>query len=191
MMLGALSLALALRAASPLGLALDERCQIIEAVLAAPAKRGLSGTPKLGTVDVTFPEIEHVRRRTRRGSDRTIVHVLWRGGSGDRPVFADTESCASARFVLEPEEEREYKATLDPDGNSDHVVKIALLPSRIKGKSPQFRFEERLELSVHAYPPRRSSGGGYAVPPTRYTGTVEKTSDGKWVAKVDKAIFGS
>jgi hypothetical protein len=79
-MFGALSIALALRATSPLDLPLDERCAIVESVLAAQAKRGLSGTPKLGTVDVTFPEIEHVRRTTRRASNRTVVDVQWRDG---------------------------------------------------------------------------------------------------------------
>jgi hypothetical protein len=188
---GALSIALALRATSPLDLPLDERCAIVESVLAAQAKRGLSETPKLGTVDVTFPEIEHVRRTTRRASNRTVVDVQWQDGSGDRPLFSATESCPSGRFVLEPEEERGYRSTSDPAGNSDHVVEITLSPPRTKAKARQFRFEERLGLSVHASPPRGSAGGGYAVPPTRYSGTVEKNADGNWLAKVDKAVFAS
>jgi hypothetical protein len=190
-MFGALSLALALRAASPVDLPLAERCEIIEAVLAAPAKRGLSGTPKLGTVDVTFPEIDHVRRRTRRGSGRTVVTVRWHDGSAARPLFVDTESCTSDRFVLEPEEERGYKPTSDPEGNSDHVVEVTLRPARTSGKTRRFLFEERLGLSVHAYPPRGRTDGGYAVPPTRYAGSVEKGTDERWVAKVDKATFAS
>jgi len=173
-------------------LSVADRCAMVHAILNAKAKQQIPGDQHLKTVDRAFFEIDDVERRTRR-ADRIVVRVeLYREKKGVA-LFGPADSCGGEAFILVHEEPEPAEAKPNPQGNSDMVVKIELRPDGRGSRTMRFKFEEKLGLSGHSYGPASwgGEGGGYAVPPVRYVGSVEQGDDGAWRATVTRAIFAS
>lgn len=167
-------------------LSVEQRCSLVATILEVPAKRDAG---RLQVVDSPFLKLEVVRNSaTRRG--RAIVRPQWQIAKRTVDMFAPGESCNYEAFVLEQADPDESKVLPDPRGNSNHVVVVTVRTTSTRQTS-RFRFEETLGLSIHARSPEGMEGGGYAVPPTKYSGTVERSVEGKWQAKVIKALFAS
>ena len=184
----ALFLAMAAAQGHSAELSLSDRCALLATILHAPAKRGLQGSERPRVVELSFLQDDPVRDSATRRS-RVIVRSQWRLARGYADIFGGGESCDDGAFVLEHADPEERKSSPRPEGNSDHVVVVTIEAARRKGD--EFAFEETLGLSIHARPPDGTTGGGYAVPPMKYAGSVEKAKNGKWIAKIKKAIFAS
>lgn len=168
-------------------LSLDERCSLVATILQAPAKREVSGGAHPRVLETPFLQVEPVQASAiRRG--RAIVRPRWQVARKTTGMFAPGESCGHEAFVLEQAAPEEQQVRRDPRGNSDHVIVVTVKTSSVKQVS-RFSFEETLGLSIHAHLPEGMERGGYAVPPTNYSGTVERAPDGKWQARVTKALF--
>jgi hypothetical protein len=160
---------------------LPDRCALVGAVLHAKAKKGLQGGERPTVVDVAFPEVDHIVRRT-SASGRLVLEAEWKVGVRYRPVMAAEEACGDRTFVLEGEQPPNER------GTTPLIVLVRL--DRMPGRGPErFRFELRLSVSRHM--PSPPGGGGYAVPPMKYIGVVERADTGGWTAKVKKATFAS
>lgn len=181
----AILFALVARQFAPPNLPVDTRCAIVEAVLASRAKQGRNLDDKPNVVELSFPEIDFVHRSARWASNRTVVTARWSVGREVIDVFTKTESCGSDAFVLEHEVPSGTKGhDGDPTGASDHVVAIILKASPSK-KPNQFTFKEGLDLSLHSQPTKCC----YGIPAMKYTGTVDRSPDDEWNAKVRRAVF--
>ena len=185
----ALFLAVATMQSPPPALSLGDRCSMLSAILNAPAKQGIRGGERPKVVELSFLQTGPVRdSATRR--ERVVVRAQWQQASEYAGLFTGTESCDSAAFILEGSDPRERERDSETSGNSDHVVVVTV--KKVAGsKGDQFTFEEKLGLSIHARAPDGTSGGGYAVPPIKFTGSAGRTGKGGWIAKVKKAIFAS
>ena len=170
-------------------LSLGDRCSLLSTILDAPAKQGIQGGERPRVVELSFLQTSPVRDSAMR-RDRVVVRAQWQRANGYAALFAGTESCDSTTFALEQSDPQEREVGRQPSGNSDHVVVVTLKKATGR-KGDQFTFEERLGLSIHARVPEGASGGGYAVPPIKFSGSAQKTENGSWIAKVKKAIFAS
>ena len=186
----ALFLAVATMQSPPAALSLDDRCSLLSAILNAPAKQGIPGDERPKVVELSFLQTGPVRdSATRR--ERVVVRAQWQNASEYAGLFTSTESCNNKAFVLEQSDPRERESdAAQTSGNSDHVV-VVTVKKVASSKGDQFTFEEKLGLSIHARVPDGTSGGGYAVPPIKFTGSAGRTAKGSWIAKVKKAIFAS
>jgi hypothetical protein len=185
----ALFLAVAAMQSPPSALSLDDRCSLLSAILNAPTKQGIPGGERPKVVELSFLQTGPVRdSATRR--ERVVIRAQWQQASEYAGLFTSTESCDNKAFILEQSDPRERQSNAQASGNSDHVVVVTV--KKVAGsKGDQFTFEEKLGLSIHARAPDGTSGGGYAVPPIKFTGSAGRTEKGSWIAKVKKAIFAS
>jgi len=185
----ALFLAVATMQSPPSALSLGDRCSLLSAILNAPAKQGSHGDERPKVVEFYFLQTGPVRDSATRRK-RVVVRARWQQAEESVALFASTESCDNTTFVLEQSDPRERESDVRASGNSDHVVVVTV--KKVAGsKGDQFTFEEKLGLSIHARAPDGASGGGYAVPPIKFTGSAGRTEKGSWIAKVKKAIFAS
>jgi hypothetical protein len=189
MMTGLFLLLLASAQEGP-SLSVEQRCSLVATILHVPAKQVIRDAGRPQVVDTPFLQVEVVRTSaTRRG--RAIVRPLWQIKKRTVDMFAVGESCNYEAFVLERADPDERQVRHEPRGTSDHVV-VVTVGATSTSQVSRFRFEETLGLSLHSRSPGgMEGGGGYAVPSTKYSGTVERSVEGKWQAKVIKALFAS
>jgi hypothetical protein len=154
-------------------LSLTERCAIVSAAALSRATLPIHENGISKTIQRSFLEYDSVRRYT-GGNARVHVRPEWLIGNIRRQMFEKTESCHDAPFVLEHEESAEMR------NRANYIVVIALTGP---ASSTRRRFQFTEQLGFHGV---WTPSCCWSVPPLYFQGIVEETTNGKWVATVEK-----